>query len=161
MTALIRKFIFFAVVGYLSWLGMMAVHESGHAMAACCTGGHVQRIVLPLWGFSRTDVAPNPNRLAEVWAGPLWGSIAPLLVWIAIQKPGKIWRFFCGFCLITNGCYLAVGWTLHAGDAWELVQLGVPRWVLAVVGGIGALGGLYVWHRLGKPRLGDRPITKG
>ena len=29
-----------------SWLGMQAVHESGHALAAWLTGGRVARVVL-------------------------------------------------------------------------------------------------------------------
>jgi hypothetical protein len=145
-----RKLICFILIGYACWLGMMAIHESGHAMAAWLTGGRVQRMVLPLWGFSRTDVSPDPNRIVEVWAGPIWGCIAPLLVGLSLRKPWKLWRFFCGFCLIANGSYIAVGWTMHSGDAWELVQLGTPRWVLATVGGIGVASGLFIWHRLGQ-----------
>jgi len=136
------------LITYPSWLGMMAVHESGHALAGWITGGHIQRRVVPLWGFSRTDVSPNPKPVIEVWAGPIWGSIAPLLVWTIVRKPGKLWRFFAGFCLIANGSYLAAAWTLHAGDAWELVQFGVARWLLTTVGIAGVAGGLFIWHRL-------------
>jgi hypothetical protein len=144
------KRLYFVIVGYAAWLGMMAIHESGHALAAWITGGHVQRMLLPLWGFSRTDVSPNPKPVIEIWAGPVWGSVAPLLVLAIVRRPWKVWRFFCGFCLIANGSYLAAGWSMHAGDAWELVQLGVPRWVLMAVGGAACAGGLHIWHRLGK-----------
>jgi hypothetical protein len=148
-----KKMLYFIVVAYASWLGMMAVHESGHALAAWITGGHVQRMVLPLWGFSRTDVSPNPKPMVEVFAGPVWGSLLPLVVWAIaraiVRWPWNPWRFFCGFCLIANGSYLAVGWAVHAGDAWELVQLGVARWVLVAVGAAGCAGGLFIWHRLG------------
>lgn len=144
------RLIGYLVILYASWLGMMAIHESGHALAGWFTGGHVVRVVVPLWGFSRTDVSPNPNPVVEVWAGPLWGSIVPLLVWLAIRRPWKAWRFFAGFCLIANGSYLAAGWAMHAGDAWELVQFGTPRWVLIVVGGGMSAGGLYIWHLLGR-----------
>ena len=145
---MVKLFFMYLIVIYGSWLGMMAVHESGHALGALLTGGHVQRIVLPILGFSRTDVSPNLNPLLEVWAGPVWGCVVPLSILLIARRPWPIWRFFAGFCLIANGSYLAVGWSMHAGDAWELVRLGMPRSLLTGVGLIGVSTGLFIWHRM-------------
>ena len=69
-----------------SWIGMQAVHELGHVLAASATGGTVQRVVLHPLTISRTDVSPNPSPLAVAWAGPLVGVILPLLC----RRRGKV-----------------------------------------------------------------------
>jgi hypothetical protein len=56
-----------------SWLGMQAIHESGHVLGAWLTGGRVARMVLHPLTISRTELAHNPNPLAVVWAGPVFG----------------------------------------------------------------------------------------
>ena len=38
-----------------SWLGMQAVHEAGHVLGACMTGGRVSQVVLHPLTISRTD----------------------------------------------------------------------------------------------------------
>ena len=40
-----------------SWLGMQAVHESGHALGALLSGGRVARVVLHPLTISRTDLS--------------------------------------------------------------------------------------------------------
>ena len=65
----------------LSWVGMMVVHELGHVIGGMLTGGTVQRVVLPVLGFSRTDVKPNPSPGIVVWAGPVIGVLLPLAMW--------------------------------------------------------------------------------
>ena len=64
-----------------SWLGMQAVHESGHVLGAWLTGGKVSRVILHPLTISRTDFAENPRPLVVVWAGPTFGVIAPLVLW--------------------------------------------------------------------------------
>src|SRR5579872_738042 len=93
---------------YISWMAMMAVHESGHVLAAVIGGGRVRRVLIPLIGFSRTEADPNPCPRLEVWGGPIWGSILPLLAWFFVRR--KLPRslavavgFFVGLCLIANG----------------------------------------------------------
>src|SRR4051794_736819 len=74
-----------------SWLGMQAVHESGHVLGAWLTGGRVTRVVLNPLTISRTDVAENPRPLLIVWAGPVVGVAAPTLLWaaaLAARLPG-------------------------------------------------------------------------
>jgi hypothetical protein len=150
----IRRILRRIVIAYLCWLGMMAVHESGHVLAAWLTGGHVQRVVFPLWGFSRTDVWPNPSPQFETWGGPIMGCIWPLIA-CALAKPiaGKIWPtllFFTGFCLIANGSYIGAGWLVHSGDARDLVEFGTPKIALIIFGIITIIPGLLIWHRLGR-----------
>src|ERR1700686_829436 len=87
----------------LSWFGMMAVHESGHALGAWLTGGTVAKGVLHPLTISRTDLRANPHPLLVVWAGPVFGVVAPLLAWSGLQLGGVpfayLLRFFAGFCL--------------------------------------------------------------
>jgi hypothetical protein len=60
-----------------SWLGMQAVHESGHVLGAWLTGGQVARVVLNPLTISRTDVRENPKPLIVVWAGSGQGTCQP------------------------------------------------------------------------------------
>jgi hypothetical protein len=142
------------LVAYFCWLGMMAVHESGHVLCAWLSGGHVQRVVFPLWGFSRTDVWPDPSPQFETWGGPVMGCVWPLLACALLKLVnGKVWLtmlFFTGFCLIVNGSYLGVGWAMHSGDASDLVEFGTPKIALIAFGFVTVLPGLFIWHRLGR-----------
>src|SRR5437764_5916291 len=93
-----------------SWLGMQAVHESGHVLGAWATGGEVARVVLHPLTISRTDLARNPRPLPVTWAGPVVGVLLPLAALglaAALRRPGVyLLRFFAGSCLIANGAYL-------------------------------------------------------
>ena len=74
-----------------SWLGMQAVHESGHVLGAHLTGGRVARVVLHPLTISRTDLSHNPRPLLVVWAGPAVGVLLPLVLWgvaAGLRLPG-------------------------------------------------------------------------
>ena len=149
------RIILAATTLYVSWMAMMAVHESGHVLAALVGGGHVRRVVLPFTDFSRTDVDPNPSPRLEVWGGPVWGSAIPLIGWLLVRrksfKPLNIaFGFFTGLCLVANGAYLGMGWTMRAGGAAELIKLGTPIWLLIAFGLTTTILGLYIWHTLGR-----------
>jgi len=135
------------------WLGMQAVHECGHVAAAWMTGGHVERVVLWPWSFSRTDVAPNPHPLVVVWGGPILGIAIPLVAWELLRRRRSkvlhIARFFAGFCLIANGLYLGFGSLDRIGDAGDMLQLGAPQWTLWLFGAITVPCGLLAWHGQG------------
>jgi hypothetical protein len=141
----------------ICWLGMQAVHEFGHILAARATGGTVARVVLYPTTISRTEVFPNPHPLIEVWAGPVVGSILPLLAYLiafTLHSPGLyLFRFFAGFCLVANGSYLFAGELEQMGDPGELVRHGAPHWQIIAVGLIGVAGGLFLWNGLG-PQFG-------
>jgi hypothetical protein len=156
----VPRLILFPVGVYVSWLGMMTTHEAGHALHARLSGGAVERVSIPLFGFSQTFYTSNPGPQFVAWGGPVWGCVIPILL-IAIAAPIAEWfrrwtQFFAGFCLLANGLYLGVGWTTRTGDAGELLKRGAPVWALIAFGAVASVAGLYLWHRLGaeKPDAG-------
>jgi hypothetical protein len=140
-----------------SWLGMQAIHECGHVLAAVVTGGRVERVVLHPLTISRTDLADNPHPLPVVWAGPAFGAAAPLLLWSAAawaRLPGAfVLRFFAGFCLLANGLYVGVGSFDGIGDCGEMLKHGSSPWQLWLFGALTVPLGLWLWHRQG-PHFG-------
>ena len=132
---------------------MMVVHEGGHVLGAWAGGGVVERVELPLLGFSRTVMRENPHALLEIWCGPLLGALLPVLiatVWWWWRLPAlHLLRFLAGFCLVANGAYLSAGVVTGDGDAGELLGLGVPAWGLVAAGAPLAVAGLAAWHGLG------------
>jgi hypothetical protein len=140
-----------------SWLGMQAVHESGHALGAWLTGGRVARVVLHPLTLSRTDLGHNPRPLFVAWAGPVFGSLLPLLLWgvaAGLRLPGAfVLRFFAGFCLVANGVYIAGGSFDRIGDCGEMLRHGSAAWQLWLFGALTAPAGLWLWHNQG-PHFG-------
>jgi hypothetical protein len=143
-----------------SWLGMQAVHESGHVLGAWLTGARVARVVLYPLTISRTDLAYNPDPLLVVWAGPVVGAAAPLLLWgaaVTSRMPGVyVLRFFAGFCLLANGLYIGVGSFDRVGDCGVMLRHGSEPWQLWLFGLATAPLGLWLWHRQG-PHFGLKP----
>jgi hypothetical protein len=143
-----------------SWLGMQAVHECGHVLGASMTGGTVARVVLHPLTISRTDLERNPSPLVVVWAGPLIGVMAPLLVWAiaaAARLQGAfVLRFFAGFCLLANGLYLGIGSFDRVGDCGEMLRHGSEVWQLWLFGALTAPVSLWLWHGQG-PHFGLGP----
>lgn len=148
----VRQLMFSTSLILVCWLGMMCLHELGHVAGALLTGGSIQKVVLHPLAISRTDVRPNPSPSVVVWAGPLIGSILPLCIWLVCPRIGQIrpvLQFFAGFCLITNGAYIAVGSAEGIGDAGEMLATGTPLWVMLLFGLISGSCGFLLWHRLG------------
>jgi hypothetical protein len=146
-----RRILLGALLIYPFWLAMMAVHELGHVLGAIATGGTVTNVSIPLLGFSRTDVSPNPWPQVEVWCGPIIGAALPLvLAWALLRTRARIVALlFAGWCLIANGAYIGIGWIDRVGDAGELVRHGTSTSLL-IAFGVAACGvGLYIWHLLG------------
>ena len=152
-----NKWVHVCALILFSWLGMMAVHECGHVLAAVATGGRIQKVVLFPLAFSRTDVSPNPKPLLVCWSGILVGAILPAACWNIVSRIQSPWvamlRFFAGFCLVANGGYLLGGAIMNGADVADLILLGTPRWVPIIAGGIMLSLGLCMWHGLG-PGIG-------
>ena len=150
----LNRFILIASVLLGSWLGMEAIHESGHVLGAWFTGGHVVRVVLHPLAISRTDVNPNPRPLIVVWAGPIFGVLSPLLLWgvaAALRCSGAfVLRFFAGFCLIANGAYIGTGSFGRIGDCGVMLGHGSPIWQLWLFGAATVPAGFFLWHRQAK-----------
>lgn len=142
-----------------SWYAMMIVHEAGHALAAISTHARVERIVLPWFGLSRTDHNGTSHPTFIVAAGPIFGSLVPLLLFAALRLLSRtsaavpLARLFAGFCLIANGGYMCSAAFRAIGDAGDLVDLGCPAPLLYLPGAIAAIVGLLLWHGLG-PQFG-------
>ena len=148
-----NQILFVACILALSWFGMMAVHELGHVIGAVVTHGRVTGVVLHPLAISRTDVNPNPNPAVVVWLGPSIGCLLPLGLRLLIPPGMKILRnsatFFAGFCLLTNGAYIAVGSFDRVGDCGEMLRTGTPLWLMIAFGVVTITTGLLMWHRLG------------
>jgi hypothetical protein len=151
-----------------SWLGMQAIHELGHALAAWFSGASGVRVVLHPLTISRTDVVQNPHPLLVVWAGPVLGVLLPFAVWrIAAWRrlPGTfVLRFFAGFCLVANGAYVAFGSIDRVGDCGVMLKHGSPVWLLWLFGALTVPAGFWLWHGQGRHfGLGPakQPISRG
>lgn len=136
----------------LSWLGMMVVHEAGHALHAWASGGRVTGVLLHPLKISMTQVHPNPHPAFERWGGAVWGCLIPLgmlgVARLARPSIAYLFRFFAGFCLIANGAYIGLGSLDGLRDAGNLMALGTPRWVLVAFGAVAAALGFWLWHGL-------------
>ena len=139
------------------WLAFMLLHELGHIAAAVVSGGSVRQVVLYPLTFSRTDVEPNPHPLLVVWAGPIVGTLLPLLIWWGFRRfqvPGDyLARFLAGFCLVANGAYIAIGSFDRVGDAGDMLKHGSLPWQLWLFGLVTIPLGFLAWHGQG-PKFG-------
>lgn len=144
------------IVGLLiaCWLWMQIVHEAGHVLGAVVSGGRVERVVLHPLAISRTEVSGGQSPLVVIWAGPLVGSLLPVLVWLVAARlkliSAYLLRFFAGFCLIVNGAYLFGGSFDGIGDCGDLLRHGAPIWTLWLFGLIAIPAGLLLWHGQGR-----------
>jgi hypothetical protein len=140
----------------LSWLLMLAVHESGHAINGWLSGAQLAAVHLPLFGFSRTDFSVNPHPLFVAWGGALWGSVLPPTIFAAAhcfttKHRVFLLAWFAGFCLIANGAYIFAGafFAGAADDGGVILQYGGYRWQLLSFGVVAVAAGLYLWNGLG------------
>jgi hypothetical protein len=157
-----RAILWIALSAYPAWLAMMALHETGHVLHARATGGDVERVLVPLLGFSRTDVAPNPRPLVVAWGGPVWGCLLPLVLLAGAGVARRAVRpaqTFAGFCLIANGAYIGLGPWMTAGDGRDLLRHGAPAASLVAFGVVAVSAGLYLGHRASQPAPPPPPPT--
>lgn len=146
-----------------SWLGMQAGHEAGHVAGAWLTGGRVERVVVHPLTLSRTEYSENPSPLVVAWSAPVFGVIAPLLLWAAAARTDIpfLARFFAAFCLVANGVYIGVGALTNGGDSGTMLAYGSPRWLLLLFAAVTTPAGFWLWHREGRHfgLDGDRDVN--
>ncbi|MGH7193975.1 MAG: M50 family metallopeptidase, partial [Candidatus Saccharimonadales bacterium] len=82
----LSSLIFVVLTVATAWLGMTAVHELGHAIHACVSGGKLVEVELPPRGLGHTQVWPNPHPRFVAWGGACWGCLSPLLIWISARR---------------------------------------------------------------------------
>ena len=94
-----------------------------------------------------------PNPAMVVWLGPILGCLIPLVLWLLVPRrmtsARNVASFFAGFCLISNGSYIAIGSLDRVGDCGEMLRTGSPLWTLFAFGVVTVALGLFLWHRLG------------
>jgi hypothetical protein len=136
------------------WFAMQAIHELGHVLGACYTGGTVAKVVLRPWTISQTQLTDNPEPVLVAWAGPVIGAALPVAVWLVaavLRCPAAyLLRFFAGFCLVANGAYIGGGALDKLGDAGDLQRHGSPLWALFLFAAVTVPAGLLLWHREGR-----------
>ena len=140
---------------------MMLVHETGHVASAVASGGVVAKMELPLVGFSRTEVSPDPHPLLVAAMGPVVGALLPaaaVLMLRLFRRRIYLAEVFAAFCMLANLAYVSFGCLDRAGDAGDLMKYGAPQWVLWMAGLLAIGAGLMQMHLLG-PRLGIKRVT--
>jgi hypothetical protein len=84
--------------------------------------------------------APDGYAHFWVWGGVVFGSMiatAPLAIAWRLRRPSLL-RFalliVAAFCWGHNGMYLFIGSILPFSDAFHMIALGAPRWLLFLLG---------------------------
>ena len=85
--------------------------------------------------------------------GPVIGALLPAIVFIAAKACNLpvlfLFRFFAGFCLVTNGTYIAFGPGNGVLDTGLMLSHGSARWQMAAFGLVAIVSGLLLWHGQG------------
>ena len=145
----VRRSLISAAVLIACWYLMEIIHECGHVLGA---HGQVDGVSIPLVGISSTSYSSGNPAIPALASGPLFGALVPLVLLLLPRSTwwGRYAWFFCGFCLIANGVYLAAGVTMSAGDTADLIARGVPIAALVATGTILTIAGFTVWHYNGR-----------
>jgi hypothetical protein len=155
-----------------SWFAMQAIHELCHILGALATKGKVSQVVIHPLTISRTDLSANPHPLFVAWAGPVFGVLAPLILWAIFAQLNSrfvfVLRFFAAFCLVANGLYIGLGSFAEVGDCREMLKHGSEKWQLWLFGILTTPVGFWLWHGQGDhfgfgsvPREIDHKVAYG
>lgn len=149
----LRGYVIAGLALYPAWLAMMAIHEVGHVLHAWLSGGVVESVSVPLWGFSYTRLASNPAPGFVASGAAIWGAALPLFAWGAARHTRYRYlvltlQLFAGWCLIANGVYLATALHEPVGDVADLRRAGAPLLAVGLIGVVSCIAGFIMWHRL-------------
>ncbi len=103
---------------------MTLTHELGHLIGGWCGGARLIDFDLCPWHLPYSLFDPDPYPLVTLWAGPIFGALAPVLLALAVQRD---WTWFVAyFSILANGVYLGAAWYLGDShlDTARLLQEG-------------------------------------
>ena len=103
-----RRLVRFAGLVAVGWCVMCFTHELGHLLGGWAGGGELKSAWLGPWPPPHSRFEPDPRPRLTLWAGPAFGVAAPAAIAGLLRRRGA-W-FVADFCLLANGCYLAVSW---------------------------------------------------
>ena len=111
---------------------MTFTHEIGHIIGGTCCGGSLKSADLLPWHLPYSIFEPDPFPLVTLWAGLIFGVLAPVAVAIIVQRE---WMWFiANFCVLANGAYIATAW--FSGDRYldtpKMLEHGASPFMIAV-----------------------------
>ena len=111
---------------------MTFTHEIGHIIGGTCCGGSLKSADLLPWHLPYSIFEPDPFPLVTLWAGLIFGVLAPVAVAIIVQWE---WMWFiANFCVLANGAYIATAW--FSGDRYldtpKMLEHGASPIMIAV-----------------------------
>ena len=109
-----------------SWCTMLVCHELGHLIMGYVGGAKLVDFDIVPWHLPYSFHSPDPHPLITLWGGPVLGISIPFAAFFCWRN--AILRFVADFCLLANGCYIAVAtWTGdHLLDSQRLLDAGAP-----------------------------------
>ncbi|TWT75078.1 hypothetical protein [Allorhodopirellula solitaria] len=141
-----KRVIHFVLLLAAAWIVMTLTHESGHIIGGMVCGATLTDFQLAPWRLPYSVHSPDPHPLITLWAGPLFGVVAPLTLAALIRKR---WAWLIAdFCLVANGGYLALAWI--SGDRFldtpRLLDAGANPATIVLYCIVTIVAG-YVWFR--------------
>lgn len=107
-TASLVRRLTFVMLLVVSWSAMVICHEAGHIVCGWAGGGTLQHADLAPWRLPHSHFDPDPNPLLTLWGGPILGVLVPGAIAVVVRHR---WMWFiASFCVLANGCYLALAW---------------------------------------------------
>ena len=106
--AIRRRVAYLVVLLVIAWIVMTFTHEMGHVVGGWISGATLNDLDLAPWRLPYSLHNPDPHPLVTLWCGPVLGALVPLGMAALIRQPWAF--FFADFCLLANGCYLALAW---------------------------------------------------
>lgn len=124
-------------------------HELGHAIAMWIMGGQVARITINPFSWSYTYYASIPKYpIFATWSGALLGSLLGLIIMLiakSIPSTYAVPFVFSGMgVMVSSGGYFILDlYTTKSGDPTNLLDLGIPRYMILMTGFILLAAGIY------------------
>lgn len=128
----IQRFSVFALLLVCGWIVMTFTHETGHLIGGYVSGANLVDYEIAPWRLPYSLHSPDPRPLVTLWAGPIAGVAIPVLL-ACILRCRWAWTI-ADFCVLANGCYLAVAWISgdHLLDTPRLLGAGASPTSIAL-----------------------------